>query len=552
MRDFSELDNQENHQSRHHALQLIPILSSKSHKRASKINSWTLFAKITVWVLLALITFIVLSLGLSGKGGGIKLIEYLGTGAKPYQKTTIALTLVGGIGAVGYLVIKYQERTAAQRAEQRTIEKQETDALLTAIHLLGDDKPSTRIAGVQSLVEIGQNHSETRQRVIDILCGYLRTDRGEKDGSVESTILKTMQKHLIEPHKYLQREKAYGYSHNDIQKLVSDDKNLYWNDIDIDLHGSIFTEEVDFGYIHCRSLDIRNTKFKSSEGASFQHAIFEKPSYFCGMQSSGSGQIDFNGAYFKDSADFSHTNLYQINFRDSFIDTSLFNKATINDTNFISAKLNNASFYDTKIENTNFYKTSFNYAEFEKTELTDVTFLGTEFQNSRFYLSTLNNSTFNTAILIDTNFEYAKLYGIRFYNTLIQNAHFSLSMLKNAQFYESNLNNIDFSDTQFVGQTTFRKIKFTEKVDFKDITKGAYIGEEKNKDQILFNQSRFFCNPDFGKVLYDGSLSFRHTYFLKTAPQEVLNNIKLYAGTEGEVIFSLDPIESRQSSNNAK
>lgn len=556
MHDTSELDNQENHQRRHCTLQVRAVLSNKSHQLADKINSWTLFAKITVWVLLALITFILLSLGLSGKGWGVKLIEYLGTGAKPYQKTTIALTLVGGIGAVGYLVIKYQERTAAQRSEQRTIQKRETEDLLTAIHLLGDDKPSTRIAGVQSLTEIGQNHPEMRQRVIDILCGYLRTDRGEKDGPVESTILKTMQKHFTEPHKYLGIKTKYRSSQlrqlNDIQMLVPDEEDLYWNGIDIDLHDSIFTEEVDFGYTRCRSLDMRNTKFKSPEGASFRHATFERQSYFCGMQSSGSGQIDFTGSYFKGPADFSRTNLYQINFEDSFIDYSFFYEAIIRDTNFTNAVLNHALFINTKIENTTFTGTSLNYAEFQDAELTDVSFSDTTLLNPHFYFSTLINSTFNTAKLIDTNFDYTKLYGIHFESSIIQNTHFYNSTFENAEFCECDLDNIDFRGTQFVGQVTFRKAKFTEKADFKDTIKGAYIRDEKNKDQILFDQSRFFCNPDFGQIPYDGALLFRQTRFLKTAPRDLLSNIKSDTGAGKEIIFSLDPIEPKQSSNITK
>lgn len=542
MHDNSELDNQENHQYRHHAPQIRTILSDKSHRLADKINSWPLFAKITAWVLLALITFIMLSLGLSGKVWGIKLIEYLGIGAKPYQKTTIALTLVGGIGAVGYLVIKYQERTAAQRAEQRTIEKRETEDLLAAIHLLGDDKPSTRIAGVQSLVTIGQNHPETRQRVIDILCGYLRTDRGEKDGPVESTILKTLQAHLISPHDTLQRDKWYKLTrfHPLKNSQISDlnTQDLYWSSIDIDLHDSTFTEEVNFNYIKCRSFDMRNVKISSAEGASFRFAIFEKPSYFSGIDCTGGGWLDFTETQFKDLADFSHTNLYGARFY----------KANIAGANFIRSNLSFAHFDYAHIYNAVFNSTVLDHARFIRARLNDVSFRGGSFFKTCFRASSLTNAHFYMTTLISADFSGTKIKEARFSMSKFKDLRIRSAQLNNTDFSHSNFDNIDFQTTKFK-RTTFRKVKFNKNADFDKSLIGDSLSTDE-EENLSFIESCFFCIPDFADINCYTPIKFEHTHFLKTSPS--LTVMSSTIRTKGKFLFDLDPTQSKQSSITTK
>lgn len=525
MHDTSEFDNQENHQSRHHAPRLRTILSDKSHRLADKINSWTLFAKIAVWVLLALITFIMLSLGLSGKGWGIKLIEYLGIGAKPYQKTTIALTLVGGIGAVGYLVIKYQERTAAQRAEQRTIEKQETENLLTAIHLLGDDKPSTRIAGVQSLVEIGQNHPDTRQRVIDILCGYLRTDRGEKDGPVESTILKTLQLHLVSPQDNFKRE-------SQISNLNT--QELYWNSIDIDLHNSTFTEEVDFSHIKCRSFDMCNAKLSSAKVANFCEAVFENSGYFCGIDFTSGGHLNFIRAEFKGFANFSHTNLCSANFREVKIAKGDFSKSELIHTNFSKAHI-----YNTKFEYTKLNHPDFNEAIFDS-----VYFGEASFTNPCFRTSSITNSFFNDVKLIDADFDHAGIINTCFNAIKIKDSYFCDAFLKKAKFSNSSFENINFKSSQFVTKTAFRDVVFNKYANFRS----SLIGDPQSsheEEALSFTKSNFFCNPNFTDINCYDPIVFKDTHFLKNFSRLIHLNTSIK--TQGELLFDLDSPGSKQS-----
>lgn len=138
-----------------------------------------LFITITIWVGLAIFAFLLVASLL----GHTPIWNLKLTDQESIVKT--ALTLVGGVGAVAYLVIKYQERQQAKRNEERARreETREEDRLINtkmqdAVNQLGSDKVSTRIAGVYALTDIADTYrGGYRQRVVDILCGYLRSDR---------------------------------------------------------------------------------------------------------------------------------------------------------------------------------------------------------------------------------------------------------------------------------------------------------------------------------------------------------------------------------------
>ena len=116
---------------------------------------------------------------------------------------------------MAYLVIKYQERRQAERDEQREEDRHINAKMQQAVDQLGSDKASTRIAGVYALADVADTYrGGYRQRVVDILCGYMRSDRetyplgadgkpvmdqsksGDADKAVESTIIAVMRNHL--------------------------------------------------------------------------------------------------------------------------------------------------------------------------------------------------------------------------------------------------------------------------------------------------------------------------------------------------------------------
>ena len=190
------------------------------------------------------------------------------------------MTALGGVGAVGYLVIKYRERAALERGEAN-------DKLIRAVQQLGDPSPQVRIAGVYALADVADTYGiPYHQRVVDILCGYLRTDRLLKDANgntqyatnedgspnyslplsadapVESTILSVLGSHL--------RSSATAEANHQSRGP--------WSSCTLDIHGAHITEHVNFDYVHLGEIDARGTQF--IQGASFTQTKFTNRTSF--------------------------------------------------------------------------------------------------------------------------------------------------------------------------------------------------------------------------------------------------------------------------------
>lgn len=297
----------------------------------------SLFGTIVLWVVLALLAFTLLG-WLWGEGGLWSPDRWLtnwrggSRGAGSLDLIKVSLTTIGGIGAVAYLVIKYRERAASEHGEA-------DDRLLTAIQQLGSESPSVRIAGVYALADVADVYQGVyRQRVVNILCGYLRTERGHwelkesvesdaeaeprrcyvtSDGAVESTILEVFRQHFRKARKETYEYTRYG----DIHQEVED--NLLWCDCRIDLHGATLTEMVKFssmtfdgivdfyGATFCQITEFSHTVFASE--VKFDDAVFNNKSDFSGAVFRGhprfqnttfTGMASFLEAKFKGPATF--------------------------------------------------------------------------------------------------------------------------------------------------------------------------------------------------------------------------------------------------------
>ena len=289
-----------------------------------RFGTWPLFGVILVWVVLALVVFTVLG-WLWGEGPLWSwqrwLTNWRGAGAKanPLDVVKVSLTTIGGIGGTGYLVIKYRERASAERAdaEQR---------LLSGVQQLGSGSPQVRIAGVYSLADVADTYrGEYRQRVVSILCGYLRTQRGEwrtivneqegpeqsskekvyvsHDGAVESTVLEVLVRHL--------RKRCEKTKHREaVTQLVEDDQ--LWCDCTIDLHDAVLTEIADFrGAAFNHDADFRGAAFNHdanfwgaafNHDANFQGATFNHDANFLGA--TFTNDVRFWGATFTNDVRF--------------------------------------------------------------------------------------------------------------------------------------------------------------------------------------------------------------------------------------------------------
>ena len=353
-----------------------------------RFGTWPLFGVILVWVVLALVVFTVLG-WLWGEGplwSDRWLTNWRSAGAEanPLDLVKVSLTTIGGIGGTGYLVIKYRERASAERAERDAEQDRAEQRLLSGVQQLGSGSPQVRIAGVYSLADVADTHrGEYRQRVVSILCGYLRTQRGEwetavseqdgpeqsseekvyvsHDGAVESTVLEVLVRHL--------RKRCEKTKHREaVTQLVEDDQ--LWCDCTIDLHDAVLTEIADFrGATFNRYADFRGATF--NRYADFQDATFNDVNF----QDSTFNDVNFQGATFND-----------VNFQDStFNRYAYFRGATFaNDANFQVATFNGVNFQDSTFANdANFRGATFtNGADFRGATFTHANFQDATFTRS--------------------------------------------------------------------------------------------------------------------------------------------------------------------------
>ena len=322
-----------------------------------------LFITITIWVVLAIFAFLLVASLLGHTPfwlGHTPFWNLQLTNQESIVKT--ALTLVGGVGAVAYLVIKYQERQQAKRNEERARreETREEDRLINtkmqdAVNQLGSDKVSTRIAGVYALTDIADTYrGRYRQRVVDILCGYLRSDRtsyaldefgntvkdefgrlvksGSSDEAVESTILDMFAVQLRQDRRSREDEVT-------VRQQVEDDQ--LWCDCRFDFHGTAFHGVVSFAdFMFENETGFSDVIFEGA--ADFSDATFKGTADFSNATSEGTAV--FSDATFESTADFSNT---------KFKDRAVFSDATSEDTVFFpdATFKDMADFSNTKFKN---------------------------------------------------------------------------------------------------------------------------------------------------------------------------------------------------------
>ena len=276
-------------------------------------GGFPLFAAIAIWAVLGIIAFLLAMCWL----GRVPFWQLKLDPRKQAENIVkIALTLVGGVGAVAYLVIKYQERQQAGRTEKREKDRTVDTKVQDAINQLGSDKASTRIAGVYALTDIADRYKDSyRQRVVDILCGYLRSDRSSyapdrsrrpvwdasghlvesvaSDEAVESTILSVMRDRLRKERKDDETGKTI------VRQTVDDDQ--LWCACTFDLHEATFHEAVDLtdSTFECVPY-FRGIKFERD--ADFGGATFARGAYFDGAHFAGG--VYFGGAHFAGGAYF--------------------------------------------------------------------------------------------------------------------------------------------------------------------------------------------------------------------------------------------------------
>lgn len=463
-----------------------------------KFNQLSLLKTIILWVALSIIAYTLLS-AIWGQGHGWSRILagwHINTTQDPLDRIKVTLTALGGVGAVVYLVIKYREHSALERGKA-------DDKLVLAVRQLGDNSPQVRIAGVYALADIADTYGGPyHQRVVDILCGYLRTDRllkdrngqvrhatGEngapdysrplsEDSPVESAVLSTLAVHLKSTHK-------------SNRKMITPGP---WSNCTINLQDAVLTEPFDLSNSYICNLNIVNTKF--AQRLSFESTYFAET-------------LNLDGTTFMSGVNFESATLTQlhniekakvnriINFRNAkFLHSiSLKSTKTVAPLIFRGATFkNNVSFTDvTSAERVDFWG-----ATFEK----EVNFTESTFESDAIF----HSATFEGPVKFrKVEFQQDSDFGG---TTFLNRVAF-----KSTHFKQS----AEFSDTTFDNDTCFIRVYFEKG--------GSFWGAHFNQT-VDFNSSVFLDAPMFDKAEFNKPPGFANTLF-DTAMRPLITPIGL-------------------------
>jgi len=475
---------------------LIPVATLLFLRRKK-----SLFLAIAFWTLLSVACYT----ALSWLWGGRFLAGW--TSEEPLifkELLSTTLAAVGGIGAVGYLVIKYREQASTEREEARQNEGAADKQLTAAVKQLGSKSPQVRIAGVYALADVADTYGseihgvDYNKRAVEILCGYLRTVRSDNDEPVESAVLSILSNHLTPPADSL-RNKNIGP----------------WSRYTIDLRGAILRETINFQGACIASLDCRQAEFYGKADFTEAHfdgdtrldnAHFHRTAIFTGTQfqqdarstESGAafggtrfdGNTYFDNAHFHHEADFTGAQFQdnaKSNLNTSFAGTHFHNKSIFNNAHFHQNAENTLTGLKVTFERchfegeTFFYNTHFwgkaifdsDRNEGEKTIFEkDANFHGT-----RFWITSFQGAVFKSYAGFGREYGNSKANfegDVVFRNAKFKRADFSGVKFKGVDFSDAIFYDVDFGGATFglppLGKLSanFDDATFKERVNFQD------------------------------------------------------------------------------------
>ena len=424
----------------------------------------SLFLAIALWTLLSVACYT----ALSWLWGGRFLAGW--TSDKPLifkELLSTTLAAVGGIGAVGYLVIKYREQASTEREELRQNEGEADKKLADAVQQLGSKSPQVRIAGVYALADVADTYGSEKygvdynKRAVEILCGYLRTVRSDNDEPVESAVFSILSNHLTPP--------AHSFSNSNIGP---------WSRYTIDLRGAILKETINFKGACIASLDCRQAEFHGK--ADFTDAHFDAYTYF--DQAHFYHQANFTGAQFQHNND--------PNLITSFVNTHFHNKATFNEAHF-------------------YHQANFTGAQFQHNAKSNLitSFVGTHFHAEVKF----NEAHFHQeadAIELEVTFKEAQFDGDTYFDGTYfhKRVNFNSGDNRRSTFKKT----ASFQNTHFGGTANFRRVTFNSFAYFGAEGKGE--GGPTKFDYDSDFQGAYFNYADFSGVVFKG-VKFEYATF---------------------------------------
>ena len=490
-------------------------LKSRRHKSG-------LFHAIVAWVFIAMIAYTLLSAAWGHGDGWSRLLSGWSIGAThdPLDRIKVTLTALGGVGAVGYLVIKYRERAALERGEA-------DEKLVRAVQQLGDPSPQVRIAGVYALADVADTYEGPyHQRVVDILCGYLRTDRLLKDangdtryatnedgtpnpdqplstdGAVESTILFVLTNHLHLSRKYNNSEENSAGP---------------WSHCYLDLHDAYITETAVFMNVNIGEINASGARFSKkitflectfTQAASFQGTKFTQNANF--QRTTFGWTTSFDDADFKGDVDFQGTTFGLVSFMNTIFK---------GDANFGAKLTEKGAHFE--------LEANFQDATFMRDANFGARIVGPQPNGSIFEDSAhFNGCTFKSrAIFQGTAFKRDANFGSGIWSSngsswLGEGATFKGPALFNYATFETG----NFQGTVFEGRADFREAKFAQDAKFggNPLTESTTIFLQRAD----FETTHFAQEADFAGDEHSGSTVFKMDAFFRHATFDKMPNFQ--------------------------
>ena len=448
-----------------------------------------LFWAVTLCIAMTVLAYTLLSM-LWGDQGWLSGWTLKDDHSSPLERIKASLTILGGIGGVGYLVIKYREQRLAEKQQEdkeiertnseqvernRKLEAEKAEAnkkLVDAVHQLGDQSPQVRIAGVYAIADVANIYGSEKygvdynKRAVEILCGYLRTPRKE-DSPVESTILTIMAQHL---RNGTHRQKST------------------WSKFKLDLHGAQFIETVDLSETEIHSADFSECVF--NKGALFRNTKFVEHASFLkahSNQNDSAVSTNFQGAKFLKNADFSYSDLrgkhdgHTINFEGTEFGTKPEHSVTFYNSKLGRTLFKHSSFFTVDFRNSNLegslfqsviFKGSVKFSDMLNREvvLRDTEFtadpspaIPMKLADADFSYANIDNTSFSAVILKRTNFDNSELSGVRFARVSAASA-VDVDDHHTVEFTDASFVNTEIINTRFSGITlersNFKNAKF--------------------------------------------------------------------------------------------
>lgn len=255
-------------------------MTSDPDKKQSVSLDWSL-----VWWTLG-VTLVAVGIGV----GAFQVLNKAFSPVSGLELLKVILTLIAGLGGVVYLVVRFRTQIIteaedrrkeredirkereegrkdleAQRASEQYIE----DKLFRGIEMLGAEPVSTKIAGVYALTDVSDTYGgRYKQRVVDILCGYLRTPREDRELVVESTIINLVGERLSERSGIASENPNQSWSSCEFSfRGATIDTEIFWNrggtQKNVDFRDCRFNQRVELSDFGAGGIYFANSYFRA-------------------------------------------------------------------------------------------------------------------------------------------------------------------------------------------------------------------------------------------------------------------------------------------------